>query len=92
METTRVQTRTSKQHNTTAIIEEQLEPVAGSMMIPYGIVDDNHTHLLNNDGSRGDRFRPNGSHALQHVALPKACVPGSEHLCAEWVQPLTTWA
>ena len=81
METTRVQTMTSKQHNTTAMIEE---PVAGSMMIPYGIVDDKHTHLLNNDGSRGDRFRPNGSRALQHVALSKACVPGSEPFVCRW--------
>ena len=80
---------TSKQHNTTAMTEEQLEAVAGGMMIPYGIVDDNHTHLLNNDGGRGDQFRPTGVRALQHVALPKACVPGSEPFVCRVVRPLT---
>ena len=69
----------TKQNDAATMAEGQLDAVVAGI-------------ILNNDEGRGDRFRPTGSRALQHVALPKACVPGSEPFVCRVVQPLTAWA
>ena len=69
----------TKQNDAATMAEGQLDAVVAGI-------------ILNNFEGRGVRFRPTGSRALQHVALPKACVPGSEPFVCRVVQPLTAWA
>ena len=60
-----------KQNDVATMTEGHLGPVVGGI-------------ILNNYGGRKDRFRPTGSRALRHVALSKACVPGSEPFVCRW--------